>query len=300
MNNPYISVVVTTRNDNYGENMAQRLNMFISGLDYYQSLHPHLFELVIVEWNPPPSSESLSSIIPTCNNLPIRIITVSPEYHNKLGIKRSLAEWPAKNVGLRRTRSPFVLIANPDILLSKELVESLAIRNLSDDVIYRCDRYDFDGNGISTIEPAQYTSWALSRIFKFHGMVGAQSATVDVDLNASDNQLPISYFDENTVHTNGAGDFMLIAKDTAVRVGGFYEGAKCQGHGDSVSMYRFIKENISHGVFAFPCFTLHHDHDRNILPPPYDITAVLNASHEPSDPEWGLNNIELAEWNNGL
>lgn len=298
--NSYISVVVTTRNDNYGENMEQRLRMFVNSLEMYQQKYSDLFELIIVEWNPPDNNLPIHSIIPECSALPIRVITVSSEYHNKLGIKRPLAEWPAKNVGLRRARSPFILIANPDILLSKALVESLAMRNLSENVIYRCDRYDFDGNGINTIEPVQYTTWAMPRVFKFHGMVGAQSTAVDVNLAESNNQLPTSYFDENTVHTNGAGDFMLIAKDTAIRAGGLYEGIKCQGHGDSVSMYRFIKENVSHGVFEFPCFVLHHDHDRNILPPPYDIVSVLNAAQDPSDPGWGLNDIELAEWNNGL
>jgi hypothetical protein len=300
MSNSYISIVVTTRNDNYGENMLQRLNMFIKSLDYYQSLYPNLFELVIVEWNPPESSASLSTIIPDCKNLPIRIITVPPEHHNKLGIKRSLAEWPAKNVGLRRAKSPFVLIANPDILLSPALVESLAARNLSDDVIYRCDRYDFNGDGINDIIPSDYTNWAMSKIFKLHGMYGAQSISVDIDLALSNNKLPVSRFDENTIHTNGAGDFMLIAKDSAIRVGGFYEGLKCQGHGDSVSMYRFIKANIAHGIFEFPCFTLHHDHDRNILPPPYDIEAVLNTAHDTNNSDWGLDSVLLLERNNGL
>ena len=64
MTNPYISVVVTTRNDNYGENMRRRLDMFVQGLDQCQQKYPGLFELVIVEWNPPKDQQSLSTIIP--------------------------------------------------------------------------------------------------------------------------------------------------------------------------------------------------------------------------------------------
>lgn len=298
--NPYISVVVTTRNDNYGENMEQRLRMFVNSLEMYQQKYSDLFELIIVEWNPPSETAPLHTILPVCSHLPIKVISVPYIHHEKLNIRRPLAEWPAKNVGLRRATSPFVLVTNPDVILTPSLVESLAAKNLSHDVVYRCDRYDFDGQGIDTVDPENYVDWAVSKIFRMHGMRGSQSISVDIEPGTRLEYLPVSFFDENTVHTNGAGDFMLISTQTAIDADGLYGGNKCPGHCDSVSMYRFIRQDISHGVFEFPCFTLHHDHDRNNLPPPYDYWTVIDAAHDDNDPDWGLKDITLTDWHNEI
>jgi hypothetical protein len=297
LTNPYISVVVTTRNDNYGENMRRRLDMFVQGLDQCQQKYPGLFELVIVEWNPPTDQEPLSTIIPSCTNLPIRIITVPNEYHLRTGVRRPLAEFPAKNVGLRRAKGQFVLISNPDILFSHELVDYLAQQNLTDGIVYRCDRYDFDGDGIESVQPSDYIRYAFQRIFQLHGMQGQQSITADIKMPTD--QIPVSSYNEKTIHTNGAGDFMLISKATAESVGGFYQGLACAGHHDSVSMLRFISRGVKQGIFKFPCFTLHQDHDRNMLPGAWDPAAVLaTAQLADEDLNWGFQDVEFEQWIN--
>jgi hypothetical protein len=299
MSSPYISVVVTTRNDNYGENMQRRLDMFVCSLDHYQKKYPNLFELVVVEWNPPSDRGPLFEILPTCTDLPIRVITVPKVYHDMTGLTRPLAEWPAKNIGLIRSQSEFVLITNPDILMSPALVEYLARRELVTDVVYRCDRYDFDGTGIESVDPAQYVSFAFTKIFKLHGMHHQNSLTVPVDL-ANNGNIPISTYNEHTVHTNGAGDFMLINKTTAQNAGGFYQGAKCQGHGDSVSMYRFMHRGVQQGLFKFPAVTLHQDHDRNVLPSKWNPSEVIETAQQDDSDDWGLVGVELNEWRNNI
>jgi hypothetical protein len=299
MTNPYISVVVTTRNDNYGENMRRRLDMFVKGLDCHQQKYPGLFELIIVEWNPPDDQAPLSTIIPSCTHLPVRIITVPGEYHGRTGFKRPLAEYHAKNVGLRRSAGKFVLISNPDILFSYNLVDQLAKRNLNDGIVYRCDRYDFDGDGIESIDPQDYIRFAFTRIFRLHGMNGQNSLTADIKMPTD--QIPISSYDEKTIHTNAAGDFTLISKATAESVGGFYQGLRSPGHHDSVSMMRFIIRGLKQGIFRFPCTILHQDHDRNILPGQWDpISTLETAKAEGDEPDWGLNNIVLEQWTNGI
>lgn len=297
MTDPYISVVVTTRNDNYGENMRRRLDMFVRGLDQHQQKYPGLFELVIVEWNPPQDQEPLSTIIPPCTDLPVRIITVPNEYHLRTGMRRPLAEFSAKNVGLRRSRGQFVLISNPDILFSHNLVDHLSKRNLIDGIVYRCDRYDFNGDGIETVEPRDYMKFAFQRLFRLHGMDGQNSLTVDIEM--PNNQIPVSSYNEKTIHTNGAGDFMLISKSTAESVNGFYQGTECPGHHDSVSMLRFIARGVKQGIFKFPCVILHQDHDRNIVPEAWNSAAVLEtAQTDDKSRDWGLDGVELNEWRN--
>jgi hypothetical protein len=296
LTNPYISVVVTTRNDNYGENMRRRLDMFVQGLDQHQRNYPGLFELVIVEWNPPKDQEPLSTIIPSCTDLPIRIITVPNEYHISTGVRRPLAEFPAKNVGLRRIMGQFALISNPDILFSNNLVNHLAERNLKDGIVYRCDRYDFNGDGIESIDPCDYMKFAFQRIFKVHGLQGSLNIIADINMPI---RIPILPYNKKIIHTNGAGDFMLISKTTAESAGGFYQGLACPGHHDSVSMMRFMNRGLTQGTFQFPCVILHQDHDRNILPGAWDPKAVLaTAQLANEDLNWGFCGVEFEQWTN--
>lgn len=293
MTGPYVSVVVTTRNDNYGENMRQRLDMFISGLDYHQQQNPGLFELVIVEWNPPGDQPPLKSILPQCSHLPIRVITVSSQYHPR-ACKGPMSEYLAKNVGLRRSRGKFVLVTNPDILFSNHLVKALASQELQTDVIYRCDRYDFKGDGIDQIDPSKYLEYAVPKIFRLHGMSGQKSLTVDIDLSKDIKAIPVSSYEEHTLHTNAAGDFMLLSRDTAIKAGGLYQGNDCVGHGDSASMIWFNKQKLMQGIFRFPCVILHHDHGRDDRPawnPDHIIKTVENYSCA----DWGLDGVDLPE-----
>jgi len=294
---PYISVVVTTRNDNYGENMRRRLDMFVQGLDLHQQKYPGLFELVIVEWNPPKDQEPLSTIIPSCTDLPIRIITVPNEYHLRTGVHRPLAEFPAKNVGLRRAKGQFVLISNPDILFSNNLVNRLAERNLKDGTVYRCDRYDFNGDGIESVDSCNYMEFAFQRIFRLHGMEGSLNIfTTGINTPI---QIPIAPYNEKIVHTNGAGDFMLLSKTTAESAGGFYQGLACPGHHDSVSMVRFLNRGLKQDILKFPCIILHQDHDRNMLPETFNIAVVKETAQlTDKDLNWGFCGVEFEQWTN--
>jgi hypothetical protein len=254
---------------------------------------------VIVEWNPPLDQPPLFEILPECSDLPIRVITVPKKYHDLTGIKLSFAEWPAKNVGLMRCKGEFALISNPDILMTASLVKHLSERQLQYNTVYRCDRYDFDGDGIDEVDPENYVSFAVKKVFMLHGMHNAEALTLDVDLRKTNNTLPVSSYNEETIHTNASGDFMLIDLKTAHSVGGFYEGPDWpRGHADSVSMYRFMLQGVKHGVFNFPSFVLHQDHDRGTALDPYDHSRVLKTAQTSVGQTFGLPNITLEEWRN--
>src|SRR5580700_4684597 len=49
---PYLSVVVTARNDDHGGNLLGRAQAFVNGLLNQCDLHKLPAELIIVEWNP--------------------------------------------------------------------------------------------------------------------------------------------------------------------------------------------------------------------------------------------------------
>lgn len=144
---PYLTVVAASRNDDHGGNLLHRMQIFVDGL-FEQCRRHHLdAELILVEWNPPPGRTRLAQALrwpadpAPCT---VRIVEVPPEVHARFQHSESLPlfQMMAKNVGIRRARGRFVLSTNIDILFSDGLMARLARRDLTEDRIYRIDRYD--------------------------------------------------------------------------------------------------------------------------------------------------------------
>ena len=146
-NGCYLSVVVTSRNDNHGGNLLRRTQIFINGLLEQCRRHRLSAELIMVEWNPPADKPRLAEALswPQGNGFcSVRIIEVPPEVHRRFSHSERLPlfQMIAKNVGIRRARGRFVLATNIDILFSDELMSFLAAGQLSERQMYRVDRYD--------------------------------------------------------------------------------------------------------------------------------------------------------------
>jgi hypothetical protein len=144
---PYLSIVLTSRNDDHGQSLLRRMQTFVNALIGQCKRHGLQAELIIVEWNPPSERprfiEALRwpEITDPCR---VRIIEVPPELHRRLRHSENLPlfQMIAKNVGIRRARGRFVLATNIDILLSDELVRALARGELRRGRMYRIDRHD--------------------------------------------------------------------------------------------------------------------------------------------------------------
>jgi hypothetical protein len=145
---PYVSVVVTTRNDDHGGDPLKRLQAFINtfaeqcrrtGLDA---------EIVVVEWNPPDDRPRVAELcrVPAHAPFDVRFVEVPAALHQALRFASVLPlfQMIAKNVGIRRARGRYILVTNIDIIFSNELVEELAARRLAPGVMYRVDRHDID------------------------------------------------------------------------------------------------------------------------------------------------------------
>src|SRR5262245_20856046 len=147
---PYLSVVVTTRNDDHGGDPLKRLQAFVNCFDEQCRRTSLQVEVIIVEWNPPSDKPSVSSQLrmppqPCCT---YRFIEVPAELHQQLqfGDVLPLFQMIAKNVGIRRARGQFVLATNIDIILDTALVESLSEQTLQAGHLYRVDRHDIEPN----------------------------------------------------------------------------------------------------------------------------------------------------------
>src|SRR5216117_1845185 len=83
---PYLSVVVTTRNDDHGGDPLKRLQAFVNSFDAQCRRTGLDAEVVVVEWNPPPDRPRLYDLVrvPAPCAFAIRFVEVPPELHQRL------------------------------------------------------------------------------------------------------------------------------------------------------------------------------------------------------------------------
>src|SRR5260370_13376710 len=144
---PYLSVVVTSRNDDHGQSLLRRMQTFVNALIGQCKRHGLRAELVLVEWNPPPDRPRFIEALrwpEKTDPCQVRIIEVPPELHQRFRYSENLPlfQMIAKNVGIRRARGRFIVATNIDILLSDELMRALARGQLRRGRMYRIDRHD--------------------------------------------------------------------------------------------------------------------------------------------------------------
>src|SRR3989449_10644714 len=141
---PYLSVVVTTRNDDHGGDPLKRLQAFVNCFDEQCRRFGLNAEVIVVEWNPPEDRPRVGALLRLPNSCACtyRFIEVSPDLHQQLRYADVLPlfQMIAKNVGIRRARGRFVLATNIDIILSNELIEYIASGRLQHGHLYRVDR----------------------------------------------------------------------------------------------------------------------------------------------------------------
>lgn len=145
--NPYLSIVAASRNDNHGGDMLKRMRIFVKGLIHQCNKYQLQCELVMVEWNPITGQKLLNEILPEAKDtdyLSIRYIIVPHELHTPLAFSQQipLFQMIAKNVGIVRAKANFVLCTNVDLIFSDELFKRLAKKDLQENHFYRANRCD--------------------------------------------------------------------------------------------------------------------------------------------------------------
>jgi hypothetical protein len=290
--NPYLSVVITGRNDDYGVNFMSRVESFVRGLDYHMRDDPDFLEIVMVEWNPLSDRARLRDLLPTASNLQLRVITVPAEIHAGFQTTAPVLEFPAKNVGVRRALGRYVLVTNPDIVFGPALISRLKQRDLEHGTFYRTDRFDFIGEGLQHCPPEDHGKFATAHTFQGH---------------LSDDQCywirpgtPLDDFPKSSpdrLHTNGSGDFILAARETFDSVNGLFESTTQVHHCDSISVIRLNHHRVKQSIFTAPACIFHWDHPRGQRPS-WNPAEALRLGSSLGQPDWGLAAHELEEWSN--
>ena len=153
MNNIYLTIVAASRNDNHGNKLDERTNIFIKSLAENCKKYKIPSELILVEWNQILNKKTLSDRLDLISNeyLDSKIITVSKDHHLRLpnSDRIQFFQMIAKNVGIRRALGKFVLATNIDVIMNQNFL-NLSLKKIKRKTIYRCDRhcvdYDYSGN----------------------------------------------------------------------------------------------------------------------------------------------------------
>lgn len=203
MTEPYLSIIVTGRNDDFGGDFNGR---FFRALRFnHEQLAaagvPH--ELVLVEWRPLLDRRYLAELLGAeFRDLPpsvLRSYVVDPVFHDAISLNPRLQfqEFIAKNVGVRRARGQFVLTTNTDIYLSRGIIGQLAERSLEQSTLYRAARHDLKSNSDVSL-----MDWNVLEDERNWELV---------------NRIKPPLF------TNASGDFLLLDTGSYHRVRGFNE-----------------------------------------------------------------------------
>lgn len=135
---PQIAAVMVGRNDDYMSDFRERLEATIAWNTQYL-----VNEVVFVEWNPPSDRDLLATAL-TKKFSEVRAFVVPPEIHRKTCANENikLLEYHAKNVGIRRAQSPWILVTNADAAVGFDAVRTIVAETLEPDVTWTAQRID--------------------------------------------------------------------------------------------------------------------------------------------------------------
>jgi hypothetical protein len=174
---PYVSVVVTTRNDDHGGDPLKRLQAFVNTFDEQCRRTGLDAEVIVVEWNPPADRVKLDSLLrlPENRACTYRFVEVPADAHQrfKYADVLPLFQMIAKNVGIRRARGRFVLATNMDIIFSTSVIEYMASGELQAGCLYRVDRHDIESAFPIEAPLEEQMRYCASHLLRIHTRWGS-------------------------------------------------------------------------------------------------------------------------------
>ncbi|HEY0297654.1 MAG TPA: hypothetical protein VGB84_00400 [Arachidicoccus sp.] len=338
MNSKYLSIVLAVRNDNYGGDFMARLQKCISWNTALLEKYKIPTEFVLVNWNPIVENKNLEEQIEWAQNrqfVSYRIIHVPSEIHHQFVNPEErktvpLFEFIAKNVGIRRAVSEFILITNADILFSEELICEISNTGLQADAYYRAIRCDFKKTESGKVDDIQNSIYKiflpggiqqyknsglflkeLNSLYKTDAFrLKLKNGVSKMAFKTGLGFIQKRYFrPEWLTHCNASGDFILTNKSNWFSIGGFPEDSYISTHVDSMMILNLFFSGLKEMIFPLPVY--HQDHDRrfDFSEKNIDMERMykqlqtfgkkLFATQKPStfnaDDNWGLKNVSLQE-----
>jgi len=245
---PYLSSVMTSRNDDYGGNALRRMQVSINGRLEQLEKYGIDSEFILIEWNPPTDRPLLKDVLQWPDHLKyctIRIIVVPSSIHQRYEYwdKTLMNVAVAINSGIRRARGQFILPGNIDLLYSDELMQYIASKQLNMNERYRIDRCDVDRDTVQYDTLHEQLDYCHSHIIQIHEQ-GAPSPR---------EKLP-------HLHTNTGGDFHLMSRHYWHLLRGYREADILSAYGDGLLPFASYAAGVREVVLQDPLRLYHIDH----------------------------------------
>lgn len=310
---PYISFVVTSRNDGHGGGLTHRMQLFVTSLLEQARRHALDSELVFVEWNPPADRPRLAEALDwpadggPCT---MRFIEVPEACHNRFGYsdRLPLFQMIAKNVGIRRARGRFILATNIDILFAEELFSFLASRRLEEGVMYRVDRYDVPPDTPLDMPTQERLAFCRENVIRaytryeianfepgFPGPIGRiypyLTPRQALRQRLWARFLPGRLRVRSDIHANAPGDFTLLARRHWFDLHGYPELTMSATHIDALFCYMAYHAGVREAALKPPMVIYHIDHSRRTGDSMIDAKQPPAAGRIPR-----LSDAQLGAW----
>lgn len=281
-NSPYISFVVTSRNDDHGGDLRKRMLIFYKGLIHQCNKFKLPCELIMVDWNSPDQTELLDKVLPPVDErdfLSVRFVIVPPEIHSTFRFSENLGlfQMIAKNVGIRRAKAEFVLCTNIDLLYSDALFEELAKRKLEHGKYYRANRCDIPANINENASVEDQLRFCEANIIKRLGKISEYAVIYNERglLFKSSMFNPLLRFltwlktktisaevaKLRSMDSEACGDFTLMSKSDWEKIDGYLELEMYSLHIDTMALYAALAQGIEQVIYPREMCAYHIVHD---------------------------------------
>ncbi len=325
---PYLSIVIAARNDNYGGDFNQRLYTALSWNTGLLEKYQINTEIILVNWNPipdRPATLSQYSVPEERKHVYYRVIDVPHKHHKKYSnpvVRKNfpLYEFIAKNVGIQRAKGSFVLCTNADVLFSEILIGNIAKQSLEKDKVYRSLRCDFKFR--SPIQKESDIQENVTAFFLESGVIqstGKESFKKRLRKAQLRNRQKIlfykiylpfrmfyKYYSSRLFlmkHLfNASGDFLLMHRTNWLKGNHYPEDTYIATHTDSLHLLRCLANNLDEVILDG--YVYHQEHQRR-----FDFSEknesmdlmfqrllksihqyIVNNKPEEISQEWGINN----------
>lgn len=268
------SVILSSRNDNYGGNLHKRTTMALT------SLIEHHDEVIFVDWKTVNGEGVISNIK---HNLPhtgkLKAVQVSKEllkskYPNLANY--TMIESIGRNIGIRRTQNDFIVSTNIDIVTTP-----LDFKTLDTGSFYTVPRRDVDE--------------------KFHlSFSDYQSLYNHLSSNRDSFRAKERIDNKNDRWSliNCCGDYQIGHRDTWFKIKGFEESVL---FGCGIDTNVMKKSSFYSDIKVLDHYIFHLNHGKNgdrdedeSVPPMSDQNSIIRDFTETTNPDdWGMYNEDL-------
>lgn len=226
----------------------------MNGLFYQCTKFNLCAELIFVEWNPPADKPLLKDVLPAPpNNCPlqVRYIIVPNEIHKTYRFQDNipLYQMIAKNVGIRRAKSDWVLCTNIDLLFSDDCIKFLTTGNLKKNHFYRCCRMDVPKEVLNKPTFEEQLSFSSQNVMSRHGSTSNYkyinipiprifyySTTLMRFIDSVMKVVNKGKFHFYSLDFDACGDFTLMHKEDWIKIDGYVELDLYSIHVDSMAL----------------------------------------------------------------